>query len=583
MPHLSKTAVHKIIHISEFPRIPESKRVDESGVEHYAVPSDIFVPSYSNGCSAIKPVTEFTIHPGCKEHVVTTKLGRSLICSEHHSLATLNWDTLVVEQTDAIDAVNKMAPVLRGYADSTITTLPGYITRDANRARPMMPVVELDHTSGWFIGATIGDGWFSSKVSLVNFSGKNKLVSESEAAALCFAYGKEDSPVAAQWRSTAKLLAIQPDAKITVTKSNHKFEGFDCMSYKSTVTSTALSRFMEPLIGHLAEGKHLPPDFMNMPLDFRRGLLTGLLDTDGTLCWTHDKGIGKKKPQFACAYTTISGRLAGEIKFLAMSLGLMATITVSQHNKKPVYLLSFSTGPIRDASWLKLLTDSKQTALERLQKNTETMRGHTDIVPLPPKIKEEALVHLRSCGAAKKVGKNRVAYNAYIDIYSRNFAISRSTCAALLKALESQHEHFSEYFARWIALVNNQNIGWDQITDVKCTGELKTMYDITVPNSWTFCTDDGLYIWDSMNFHVPVSDKAVSQANEKMLPSKNLFSLTDLHTVRHSPQQELALGLYMLTRKPTNKPVQRFASAAEARRAYGAGKIDANDPIEIMG
>jgi DNA-directed RNA polymerase beta' subunit len=88
---------------------------------------------------------------------------------------------------------------------------------------------------------------------------------------------------------------------------------------------------------------------------------------------------------------------------------------------------------------------------------------------------------------------------------------------------------------------------------------------------------------DAVNFHVPVSDKAVGQTKEKMLPSKNLFSLTDLHSVRHSPQQELALGLYMLTRKASKKPVQRFASVAEAKRAYNAGKIDANDPIEIMG
>lgn len=88
---------------------------------------------------------------------------------------------------------------------------------------------------------------------------------------------------------------------------------------------------------------------------------------------------------------------------------------------------------------------------------------------------------------------------------------------------------------------------------------------------------------DQMNFHVPASDKAVAQAKARMLPSKNLFSLTDLHTVRHSPQQELALGLYMLTRKASAKPVRRFASASEAKRAYNAGQIDANDPIEIVG
>jgi len=86
---------------------------------------------------------------------------------------------------------------------------------------------------------------------------------------------------------------------------------------------------------------------------------------------------------------------------------------------------------------------------------------------------------------------------------------------------------------------------------------------------------------DAVNFHVPVSDKAVTQANDKMLPSKNLFSLTDLKSVRHSPQQELALGLYLLTREESKKPPVRFKTAADAKRAYKAGLIDANDPIII--
>ena len=86
---------------------------------------------------------------------------------------------------------------------------------------------------------------------------------------------------------------------------------------------------------------------------------------------------------------------------------------------------------------------------------------------------------------------------------------------------------------------------------------------------------------DAVNFHVPVSDEAVEQAKEKMLPSKNLFSLTDLQSIRHSPQQELGLGLYQLTRTPSKRTVQRFASAEEAIKAYKNGDINANDPIEI--
>jgi DNA-directed RNA polymerase subunit beta' len=87
---------------------------------------------------------------------------------------------------------------------------------------------------------------------------------------------------------------------------------------------------------------------------------------------------------------------------------------------------------------------------------------------------------------------------------------------------------------------------------------------------------------DQANFHVPVSDKAMQQAKDKMLPSKNLFSLTDLRSVRHSPSMEMTLGLYWLTRGMNkNKAPVRFASAKEAQQAYKEGKITLNDPIEI--
>lgn len=88
---------------------------------------------------------------------------------------------------------------------------------------------------------------------------------------------------------------------------------------------------------------------------------------------------------------------------------------------------------------------------------------------------------------------------------------------------------------------------------------------------------------DQMNFHVPASQKANEQAKEKMLPSSNLFSLTDLHSVRHSPTMEMTSGLYALTRPASQKPTRRFVSTREAEDAYRRGELGANDPIEISG
>lgn len=86
---------------------------------------------------------------------------------------------------------------------------------------------------------------------------------------------------------------------------------------------------------------------------------------------------------------------------------------------------------------------------------------------------------------------------------------------------------------------------------------------------------------DTVNIHVPASEKAAKQALEKMLPSKNLFSLTDLKSVRYKPEKEQISGLWALTRGTTNKPVRVFASKTEAIKAYRSGEIGPNDPIEI--
>ena len=88
---------------------------------------------------------------------------------------------------------------------------------------------------------------------------------------------------------------------------------------------------------------------------------------------------------------------------------------------------------------------------------------------------------------------------------------------------------------------------------------------------------------DQMNFHVPASDKANQEAKDRMLPSRNLFSLTDLRSVRHSPSMEMTAGLFSLTRPPTNKKVKAFASYQAAKAAYEAGEIGPNDPIQISG
>ena len=86
---------------------------------------------------------------------------------------------------------------------------------------------------------------------------------------------------------------------------------------------------------------------------------------------------------------------------------------------------------------------------------------------------------------------------------------------------------------------------------------------------------------DATNIHVPASDKAVAEAKDILLPSKNLFSGGDLKSLRHEISKEMLLGLYHMTREPSKKQPVVFRTLKEAREAYNHGLIAANDPIVI--
>jgi hypothetical protein len=86
---------------------------------------------------------------------------------------------------------------------------------------------------------------------------------------------------------------------------------------------------------------------------------------------------------------------------------------------------------------------------------------------------------------------------------------------------------------------------------------------------------------DTMNYHVPVSDGAVKDALEKMLPSKNLLS-TKNFKAHQLPKNEYQGGLYQATAFVSNKPERYFDTKADAIRAYKAGEIGPDQKVVIL-
>ena len=563
MPHTGPLASYQVIEIRDFPRLPETKIVKPSGIIEYDVPEQVFVPAYLNGQMKLMPATKFSIHPDCEEWKVESLNGRELTVSSDHSLALLNPETLVVEKVPPVDSVGLFFPTMRSLDNpTTYSHLPGVALSTRGGARQMVPEVPLSYESGWFIGSTIGDGWVSADT-------------------LNFASGAVEE-VRQEWSRLASYLSA--GSKVSDRGTHHEFDGSQCYSVKTVVSSTALSRWIEPMIGKGARNKHLPVRFLEMPLEFRQGLFCGLIDTDGTVNWN-------ERGQFAMSFTTTSERLSGEMMLLALSLGLPCNRSEYQNREKPAYILTFSIRPVQGAPWIKLFTEKKRKALEELQGGEKRDYGRNDFVPLTSFARPALLDLLRKAGATVRApNRNQEAFSLYVILGRSESKITRETAKHLWSFLQMEKRarqaddapagDVDSYLWRWFGLVLDESVGWDVVTKAEPTGQTIEMYDLTVPESWTFTMANGAVVWDTMSAFVPLSDDAVREAHT-MLPSNNLFSSTHGGAM-NVPKQEGVLGIHLLSKwgKDSGK---KFSTYDEALKAKEAGKLHPTDVISIGG
>jgi len=86
---------------------------------------------------------------------------------------------------------------------------------------------------------------------------------------------------------------------------------------------------------------------------------------------------------------------------------------------------------------------------------------------------------------------------------------------------------------------------------------------------------------DTAAFSVPVSDNAVKESVEKMMPDRNLLYAKD-DKPTFAPSNEYLQGLYFATKEPSNRPERTFATEEDAIKAFHRGEIRVDDPIKIL-
>jgi DNA-directed RNA polymerase beta subunit len=86
---------------------------------------------------------------------------------------------------------------------------------------------------------------------------------------------------------------------------------------------------------------------------------------------------------------------------------------------------------------------------------------------------------------------------------------------------------------------------------------------------------------DAMNYHVPVTEKARKEAIEKMLPSRNLYSMNDFD-VHYVPKQEYLLGLWQASTMKGKRSKQKYLNKEDVIKAYKRGDLTADQVVEVM-
>lgn len=541
------------INLEDFPYDKSDLFGIKDHISFYGVRSGIKVIAYDEkaGKFVLADVHGWSEHKDCEVWLVNLKNGRQVITDDdERAVYGLKPNTLELTRSRPTDAIGMIVPVAKSTAalcneNETIKSVKG--------SGALKAEIPLNKNVGYVIGALIGDGWYDTRDNYgtprpvaVNLAGIGKAV-------------------IAKYKSSLLDIFVQMPhiGHVIGTESYGRSE-------KHIISSTDYADLVAPLIGKGAKNKHLPPFWFKATRDFKIGLLSGLLDTDGSISVSN----GKNKPQLMINFSSISIRLLQELQQLLLTLNIRSRITFG---KKTSANNDYWTLNISSVDFYRI-KDEINTAHEKnivalnSCKPDETAPSYvkTDKIPITDEIIKKLM---------KKLASNEQCRGVYAALSraKADYTISRGSARQAIELSDN-----IELPQEWLNIVNNDEVCWTVVESVENTGIKETGYDITVPGYETFMSADGVILSNTMNYHVPVSDSAVKEAVNKLMPSKNLLNPSEFD-IQYAPMHNFLHGLYLSTRgKQSDKPVKFFENKAAVVSAFKRGEIDINDKVKIL-
>lgn len=541
-----------LMEIGDMPRIGVPIQ-DKNGADVYDLPAGMSVLSYDHtiGKQLYAPITKLTVEQGAACEKVKTA-SREVTVSNNESMCVFDHATGELSKVTPQDAKGKFAPVLHAAAEEYGT----YGDRDL----------------GWFVGAFVSDGWLSgSTEGTVRTVGYSKIEEHKrdEFVRIARSHVNENFLVRTYSRAAGDDDGYGANGKIHCNGPDF------AKAVAAMDLSTPGSKDVRQALT-----KRIPAQMiLDGSEEFLWGLVSGLLDGDGSVTCNMKTG----RPRYGARFSTSSPRLKVSLGVLFQRLGIRHNVTTTPPRGKSneSYTISMSTvDTFKILSKLSCIGARERELVAEWKGNPPDERTTKEVVPVTLKeveiVAPLARLHNRS-GIYTALKRNKVTPR-----------LNKATLLGFIAQMRnegSQGDDFKPDVVEADALQAlytraASDVVWEAVKSVE-PAETQEVFDLAVEGTKVFAVNNGLIIYDTMNFHVVVSDKAVQEAKDKLLPSRNLRSPADFATM-WSPRQEFLQGLYLAsTKKSGRKMLPKFDSMADVIAAYKRGEVSIEDVVSI--
>jgi len=238
------------------------------------------------------------------------------------------------------------------------------------------PSLPLNFDTGYAIGAFIGDGWVDAEYDNVYLSNVCPEIREEYMKGMEALAGKS--------------------LHFSSKDSQNGFDGKVYLQNKTRFTNRKVRDFLFDAIGHHAENKHLQPFWQGTSAEFRWGILSGMLDTDGTV--SVSKAKSKNHSQVTARYETTSSALITDFMQMCHSLGVYGVYdTRTTKTGKPYFLYALNATSIgRMKGHVVLQKEKHRVALDSFEFRESMWEGYAS-----PELSKDQLKKIAGAGLLK--------------------------------------------------------------------------------------------------------------------------------------------------------------------------------------